>query len=64
MQFTKWCFTLCFYNFVKKKGKSKNEDDTFMWKKKEKQNRATKRISVDGLGIAFPVKLKITRGIA
>ena len=35
-----------------------------MWKKKEKQNRATMRISVDGLGIAFPVKLKITRGIA
>ena len=27
-------------------GKNKNEDDTFMWKKKEKQNSATMRISV------------------
>ena len=39
-------------------------DDTFMGKKaKEKQNIATMRISVDGIGIVFPVKLKITRGI-
>ena len=46
-------------------GKNKNEDDTFMRKKtKEKQNSATMRISVDGTGIVFPVKLKITRGIA
>ena len=46
-------------------GKNKNEDDTFMRKKtKEKQNSATMRISADGTGIVFPVKLKITRGIA
>ena len=32
-------------------------------KAKEKQNIATMRISVDGIGIVFLVKLKITRGI-
>ena len=50
--------------FCQKMGKNKNEDDTFMRKKtKEKQNSATMRISADGTGIVFPVKLKITRGI-
>ena len=44
-------------------GKNKNEDDTFMKKTKEKQKSATMRTSVDGLGIVFLVKWKITREI-
>ena len=37
---------------------------THLWgkKTKEKQNIAIMRISIDEIGIAFPVKLKITRG--
>ena len=42
-------------------GKNKNEDDTFMKKTKEKQKSATMRTSVDGIGIVFLVKWKITR---
>ena len=44
-------------------GKNKNEDDTFMKKTKEKQKSATMRTSVDGIGIVFLVKWKITREI-
>ena len=40
--------------------KRKKENDTFLRKQiKEKQNRATIMISVDGKGTAFPVKLKL-----
>ena len=61
-QFTKWYFRLWFYNFVKKG--QKQTKMTHLWgkKTKEKQNSAIMRISVDEIGIAFPVKLKITRG--
>ena len=59
-QFTKSCFTLWFYNFIKKNGQRKEEDDTFLRKKSdEKQNIATIMISVDGKGAVFPVKLKL-----
>ena len=61
---TKWCFTLWFYNFIKKWVKEKKKDDTFGSKKKtkkteEKQNSATIMISADGKGTVFPVKLKL-----
>ena len=49
--------------FCQKIGKNKNEDDTFMKKTKEKQKSATMRTSVDGIGIVFLVKWKITREI-
>ena len=52
-QFTKWCFTLWFYNFIKM-GEKKKEDDTFLSKKRMKNV-----ISVDGKGTVFPVKLKL-----
>ena len=52
---------LWFCNFIKKISKREKEDDTFLKKKnrKEKQNRATIMISVDGKGTVFPVKLKL-----
>ena len=59
-QFTKWCFTLWFNNFIKKMSKRKKGDDTFLRKKtEEKQNSANIMISVDGKGTVFPVKLKL-----
>ena len=58
-QFTKWCFTLWFYNFIKNIGKRKQGDDTFLRKKsEEKQNSATIKKSVDWKRTASPVKLK------
>ena len=49
--------------FCQKRAKAKTKM-THLWgkKTKEKQNSAIMRISVDEIGIAFPVKLKITRG--
>ena len=34
--FTKWCFTLWFYNFTKKMSERKKKDDTFLKKKNRK----------------------------
>ena len=46
--------------FLIKIGKTKKEDDTFPRKKaEEKQNSTTIMISADGIGTAFPVKLKL-----
>ena len=60
MQFTKWYFTLWFYNFIKTMGRRKEEDDTFLRRKtEEKQNSVTIVISVDGKETGFPVKLKL-----
>ena len=61
---TKWCFTLWFYNFIKKWLKEKKNMITLVAKKKkkkteEKQNSATIMISADGKGTVFPVKLKL-----
>ena len=56
---TKWCFTLWFYNFIKQLCNRKQEDDTFLKKKKENQNKATMMIYVDGKATVFPVKLKL-----
>ena len=47
-QFTKWCYTFWFYDFIKSIGKRKQGDDTFLRKKsEEKQNSATIKISTD-----------------
>ena len=61
-KFTKCCFILWFYNFIKKMGKRKKEGDAFLRKKKQKQKNGDicgwkMDISVDVA--AFPVKLKI-----
>ena len=61
---TKWCFTLWFYNFIKKWVKEKKKMIPLGAKKKkkkteEKQNSATIMISADGKGTVFPVKLKL-----
>ena len=45
-QFTKCCFILWFYNFIKKMGKRKKEGDAFFEEKKQKQKK--KMISADG----------------
>ena len=46
--------------FILKMGKRKEEDDTLLWKKKQKRtNSATIMISVDGKETIFPVKLKL-----
>ena len=59
-EFTKCCFTLWSYNFIKTMDKRKEEDVTFLRKKTElKRNSVTIMISVDGKGTAFPVKLKL-----
>ena len=59
-QFTKYCFTLWFYNAIKTMGKRKTEDDTFLRKEtEEKQISVIIMISVDGKGTVFPVKLKL-----
>ena len=59
-QFSKWSFTIWFYNFIKNMGKRKKQDDTFLRKKTEKQqNSATIMTSVDGKGTVFTVKLEL-----
>ena len=53
-------FCTWFYNVIKTMGKRKKGHDTFLRKKtKEKENRATIMISLDGKGTVFPVKLKL-----
>ena len=53
-------FYFLFYNFIKKMGKGKKENDTFLKKKvEEQQNSATAMISVDGKGTIFPMKLNL-----
>ena len=37
--FTKWCFILWSYHFIKKMVKRKKEDDTFLREKKQKKNK-------------------------
>ena len=60
---TKRCFTLWFYNFIKKWVKEKKKMIPMGAKKKkkteEKQKSATIMISADGKGTVFPVKLKL-----
>ena len=61
-QFPKWCFTLWFYNFIKKWAKKNKKEKVIpFWVKnaKEKQNSATIMISVEWKGTVFPVKLKL-----
>ena len=54
-QFTKWFFTLWFFNTIEKMSKKEQYDK----KAEEKQNNATIMTSVDGKGTDFPVKLKL-----
>ena len=59
-QFTKWCFTLWFYNFILKMGERKKVDDTFLMKKtEEKQNSAI--IICRWISDNLSNKVKITR---
>ena len=63
MQFTKWCFTLWFYNFIQKMDK-KNEDDNFL---RKKNRRKTKYCHHNDIcrwkRDSFSNEVEITRGI-
>ena len=63
-QFTKWCFTLWFYNVIKAIGKRKKEDGTLLTLLAllillTLFNSVTIMISVDGKGTFFSVRLKL-----
>ena len=64
-QFIKWCFTLWFYNLLKKIGKRKTEDDTFLRKRNRRKTKQCYHNDICRWKRDSPSnEVKITTGIA